>query len=201
MARQIDILSASSGIHYLEFGMNEDELAGFAIQLWITKYGARAVDWMQSIGMGFITFMGGNLWIHNSDTARRCNLFGEQKECIVGVVSNEEPTKVKLFDSISIHSDGQWEVSEVIIPKNLNYPDGMYSKITKELFKKRGGEWRARFLRNMKTGQTATSVIDTLSGEPLNGYECYMVLKNVNNPNGVQVKLFKVDVNCSSSRV
>jgi hypothetical protein len=153
------------------------------------------------LSLNFCTFMGGDLWLHNSDTVPRCNLFGEQKQCEVGIVTNEEPTKVKLFDSLGIHSNGMWEVSEVIIPHTLNYPNGMYSKIPVEQFKKRDGVWHARFLRNMQTNQNATSVIDALRGEVLRGYEAYFVLKNVNNPIGEQVKLFKVDVNSSSSRI
>ncbi len=201
MARQIDIISTSTGIHHLEFGLNNDELAGFSLQMWITHYGARAVDWMQSLGMTFITFMGGDLWVHNDDSVPRCNLFGEQKDYIVGIVANEEPTKVKVLDSLGIHSDGQWEIMEIIIPPNLNYPNGMYSKIPKEQFKKRDGVWKARFMRNMKSSSDTASVLEALTGEPLRGYEAYMVLKNVNNPTGEQVKLFKVDINATSSRV
>ena len=119
----------------------------------------------------------------------------------MGIVTNEEPTKVKVLDSLGIHSDGQWEITEITIPPSLNYPVGMYSKIPKEQFKKRDGVWKARFMRNMKTTTDTASVLDALTGEPLRGYEAYMVLKNVNNPTGEQVKLFKVDVNSSSSRV
>jgi len=201
MARQIDLVSTTNGIHYLMFGFSDSELSTFSIQLWITRVGKRYVDWVQSLGMGFITFMGGNLWIHNDDTAKRCNLYGEQKECIVGIVTNEEPTKVKIFDSLGIHSDGKWEVSEVIIPVSLNYPHGMYSKTPKEQFKKRDGIWRAKFMRNMKSNQSTASYMDALNGEPLRGYEAYLILKNVENPDGEQVKLFKVDINSSSTRI
>jgi hypothetical protein len=201
MARQIDLISSSTSSHYLLFGMNGNELVSFKMQLWITKTGAQAIDWCQALSMNFITFLGGELWIHNSDEVERCNLYGEIKDCIVGVVSNEDPTRIKLFDSLGVHSDGQWEVTEIVIPASLNYPSGMYSQIPKERFKKRDGIWKAQFLRNMKTNQSAISVIDALNGEPLRGYECYMVLKNVNNPSGEQVKLFKVEVNTSSSRV
>lgn len=199
--RVIEIISTSTGTHYIAFGMNSDEIASFSIQLWITKTGKRFVDWAQSTGMGIISFMGGDLWIHNSDEVPRCNLFGEQKDCIVGIVSNEEPTKVKLLDSIGIHSDGEWEITEVIIPATLNYPNGMYSKIPVEQFKKRDGVMRAKFLRNMKTDSDTISVINGLNGEPLRGYEAYMVLKNVNNATGEQIKLFKIDINSTSSRI
>lgn len=188
-------------MHYLSFGLDNQEISDFSIQLWITKVGKRYVDWMQSTGLGFVTFMGGDLWIHNDDTVPRCNLFGEQRECEVGIVFNEEPTKVKLLDSLGVHSDGQWEVREVIIPSTLNYPDGMYSKIPVEQFKKRDGVWKARFMRNMKSDSNVISVINAMNGEVLRGYEAYFVLRNVNNPLGEQVKLYKVDINATSSRI
>ena len=201
MSRQIDIISTSAGIHHLEFGMDNNEVGDFCIQMWITKYGARAVDWMQSLSMGFITFMGGDLWLHNDENQRRCHLFGEQRDCIVGVVSNEDPTHIKLFDSLGVHSDGEWEVMSLTIPETLNYPNGMYSKIPKEIFKKRGGILRAKFLRNMKTTSDTASITEALNGEPLNGYVCYMLLRNTSNPTGEQVKLFEVEVNTSKVRV
>jgi len=201
MAREILLVSTTNGIHHLEVGMNAEEIAGFSWQLWIEKFGLRYVDWCQSMGMGWVTFMGGDLWVQNSDLVARGNLYGEQKDYIVGVVTNENPTQVKVFDSLGIHSDGKWEVTSVIIPESLNYPDGMSSKIPKEQFKKRAGIWRARFLRNMKSTDNTLDVINALSGEPLRGYEAYMLLKNVENPAGEQVKLFKVQVEASSSRI
>jgi hypothetical protein len=199
--REILIISTSTSSKYLLFGLDAEDMSSFSIQLYIHKTGKRYVDWMSNLGMNFVTFMGGDLWLHNSDTVPRCNLYGEQKQCEVGIVTNEEPTKVKLFDSLGVHSTGQWEVSEVVIPPSLNYPDGMYSTIPKEQFKKRDGVWKARFLRNMKSDDSTARVINALKGEALRGYEAYFVLKNVNNPTGEQVKLFKCDVNSSSSRI
>jgi hypothetical protein len=199
--REIEIVSTSTNSHFLLFGMNSSELGSFKIQLWITKYGKRYIDWASTLGMSFVTFMGGDLWLHNDDSVPRCNLYGEQKDCEVGIVTNENPIQVKLFDSLGIHSDGKWEVSEVIIPPSLNYPNGMYSKIPAEQFKNRDGVWKAKFMRNMKSTDSVARVIDAIKGEVMRGYECYFVLKNVNNPNGDEVKIFKVDVNCSSSRI
>jgi hypothetical protein len=201
MAREILLIATTNGTHWLEFGLNNDEIADFSIQLWVEKHGERTVDWCQSLGNGFVTFMGGDLWVHNSDTAPRCNLYGEQKDCIMGIIANEQPTKVKIFDSIAISTDGEWEITEITIPKSLNYPHGMYSKLPKELFKKRDGVYRAQFLRNMKTHQSTASVIDAINGEPLRGNECYMVLRNVNNPTGEQIKLFKVNIGATSTRI
>ena len=200
MAREIELISETEGVHYLLFGLDSNELSSFAIQMWLTKYGKRGIDWAQSMGMGFITFMGGDLWVHNSGTADRCNLFGEQRDCIVGVVANanDQTSDIRLYDALHIHSNDEWEVTEVVIPATLNYPNGMFSKIPKERFKKRDGVWRAEFLRNMKSTDDTIKVINAIKGEPLRGDCCYMLLKNTNTE---QVKLFKVDVLQSTSRV
>ena len=118
MARTIEIIALESGMHYLVFGFNAEEIADFSIQIWITKYGARMVDFVQAMGLNFITFMGGDLRIHNDEDQDRCNLFGEKRDCIVGVVTNENPTEIKLLDSIGIHSNGTWEIVSITIPPN-----------------------------------------------------------------------------------
>jgi hypothetical protein len=141
--------------------------------------------------------MGGDVWRHNSDDVPRANFFGEQKYIEVGVVANQEPTIVKLLDSIGIQSDGKWNVESVTIPKSLNFPSGQYSKIPKERFKKREGTWQAEFLRNMKTTSGTVSVIEAIKGESLRGTSAYLVLRNTDT---TEVKLFKIDLLMTSSR-
>jgi hypothetical protein len=197
---QIDLISLSQGSHYLEFGLNADELCDFKIQMWITKYGKRAVDWLQHLSLGWISFMGGDLWIMNQPESLvdRCNLFGEQKDCYVGITANEEPNTIKILDSIGIHTDGEWEVTSVIIPKTLNYPNGMSSKIPSVWFKKREGILRAEFLRNMKSVSDTEDILELLRGESLRGYAAYILLKNTQT---TQFKLYKVDINMTKSRI
>jgi hypothetical protein len=197
MARQIDLVSQTDGVHYLLFGFDNSETASFSIQLWITKYGKRAVDWLQSLSLGWISFMGGDVWVQNSDAVPRNNFFGEQKYSEVGVEMNEQAGIIKLLDSIGIHSDGQWSVESVTIPKTLNTPSGMYSKIPKERFKKREGVWQAEFLRNMKSTSSTASIIEAIKGEPLKGYAAYLVLRNTDT---TEVRLFKVDFLLTSIR-
>ena len=199
MAREIQLISSSDGKHYILIGLNDDELSNFSIQLWIEKFGVRMVEWAQAMGLNFITFMGKDLWVHNQDDANqdRCNLFGEKKDCIVGIVTNEEGTKIKLYDSIGIHTDHKWEITDIYVPATLNYPNGQYSKLPKERFKYRDGIWQAEFLRNMKTNSSTASVIDAINGEPLRSYEMYMLLKNTDDD---QVKLFGVTVNATLSK-
>jgi hypothetical protein len=138
--RTIEIVATTSGGHTLFFGMNDSELGSFAIQLYITHYGKRAVDWLQSLSLGFVAFMNGDVWLANSNNVARNSFFGEQKYSEVGVVANQEPNIVKLLDSIGIYSDGKWSVESITIPKDLNHPNGMYSRLPKERFKKRDGK-------------------------------------------------------------
>jgi len=197
MAREIDVISTRFGWHHIEIGLDAEDLCGFGIQLWITRYGMRMVDWVQAMGLNWISFLGGDLWIHNDTTVDRCNLFGEKRDCIVGVVSNEQPMMIKILDSLGVWSDSQWEVTSIVIPPTLNYPNGMESAIPTAQFKKRGGVWRAKFLRNMKSTSDTSSVIEAIQGEPLTGQEAYMLLKNTSNE---QVKLFKIQVNATTAR-
>jgi len=196
--RLVEIVSTTTGEHYLLFGLDNDSLSSFSLQLWITKYGVRMTDWVQAMGLNFISFMNSDIWVHNDETVSRCNLYGEQRDCIIGVVSNKDPLKIKLYDSLELHTDQEWEVMEITIPASLNYPDGMYSKVPKQRFKKRQGILKSEFLRNMKTKTSTASVINALSGEPLLGHTIYMKLKNTSTS---QVRLFKCLVNATKTRV
>jgi hypothetical protein len=197
MSRQVDILSTSSGEHYIEIGMNNSEIASFKLQMWITHYGRRAVDFVQSLSLSFISFMGGDVWIHNSTNVDRLNLFGEAKDCKIGIVANQNPNVIKLLDSIGIHSDGDWEVESVTIQPTVNYPNGQYSKIPLGKFKKREGVAQSAFLRNMKTSSDIALPIEAITGEPLRAESAYIVLKNSST---TETKLFKVDLRMTSSR-
>jgi len=200
MAREILLISATSGSHYLLFGLDDSALSSFSIQMWIEKNGHRMIDFCQQMSLNFITFMGADLYIHNQDDdeQERCELFGEKKDCIVGVVSNEEGDKIKLYDALGVHTDHTWEITDIYISPSLNYPDGMYSKLPAGRFKKRGMIWRAEFLRNMYTSSSTASIIDLINGESLRGYEMYFLMKNTDDD---QVKLFGVTIEMTKSKV
>jgi hypothetical protein len=197
---QIDLIAIQQGEHYLLFGVDANQSTSFGIQLWITKLGVRAMDWVQSLSLGWISFMGGDVWVANQPESivPRCNFFGEQKVSYVGVVANDPPNVKKLLDSIGIYTDSEWEIESVTIPKNLNTPHGMSSKIPKNWFKRREGFLRAEFLRNMKTTSSTDSVLDLLRGEELQGNAAYILMKNVST---TQYKLYKLEINMTASKI
>ena len=197
MAREIQIISTSDGTKYIEFGWDADELASFSLQMYITKTGARAVDFLQSLSLSFMSFMGGNLYLHNSDDAPRATLFGEKKDVKVGIVANEQGGTAKLLDSIALGTDGIWEEESVTIPPDNNHPYGMYSTIPKGNFKKREGMLYSEFLRNQKTTGSTAKVIEALTGEQLRAREAYIILKNTS---ANKVQLYSVELNMTKSR-
>jgi len=128
----------------------------------------------------------------------RENFFGEKKEFIVGAVANENPNIVKVLDSIGIKTDGTWEVQSVTIPKTLNYPHGMSSRIPTNKFKKREGILRAEFLRNELSTSGTASILDLMRGEELRADSAYIIMKNTST---TQVRLYMVQVNMTSSKI
>lgn len=197
---EIQKIAVSSGPQHVCFGLDNGELSSFGIQMWITKYGKQAVDWVQHLSLGWVSFINGDIWVQNQPETLvdRVNFFGEKKDFIVGAVVNENPSTVKILDSIGIRTDGNWEVLSVTIPKSLSYPNGMTSKIPSGKFKKREGFLRSEFLRNMKTSSGTESVLELMKGEPLRGECAYLVLKNTST---TEVKLYMIELNMTSSKI
>jgi len=197
---QVDLIATSSGAHTVCFGLDNAELSSFEIQMWITKFGRRAVDWVEVLSLGWISFMEGDVWISNQPETlvNRVNFFGEAKDMIVGVVANEQSNVVKILDSIGIRTDGTWEVESITIPKSLSYPHGMSSRIPSGKFKRREGFLRSEFLRNMKTTSASDSVLELMKGEPLRAEAAYLILKNTSTS---EVKLFMIEINMTSSKI
>ena len=197
MSRTVEIIALTKGEHYVQFGFAQDELASFKVQMWIERKTKRAIDWLGAMSLGFVSFMGGNVWKHNSDNVPRNNLFGEQKDAKIGFAINEKATVTKILDSLGLYTNGEWEVESVVIPPDLNYPNGMYSRIPKETFQRREGVLYSQFLRNMKTSSGIVNPVEALTGEELRGNSAYVILKHVG---GEDVQLWKIDIKAQSSR-
>jgi hypothetical protein len=144
--------------------------------------------------------MEGDVWIQNQPETivNRATFFNEKKDVLVGLVANENPNTVKLLDSIGIRTDGNWEVESITIPKSLNHPDGMSSRIPSAKFKKREGFIRSEFLRNQLTSSGTVSVLDLVKGEELRGECAYLVLKNIQT---TEVKLYLIEINMTTSKI
>ncbi len=63
---------------------------------------------IQGMNQYLYTFKNGNLYRHNSDTTERCTFYGTFTPCKVQGIINNEPTVVKVFKTIQLHSDDRW---------------------------------------------------------------------------------------------
>lgn len=198
MARTITLTALTSDTYELHFGFNTDELASFKIQMWITRVGKRSIDILSQLSLGFVSFMGGNIYLHNDDSSPRLTLFGEKKDMKIGFVINEEPNVNKILESLGIRTnDENWEVESVTIPASANYPSGMYSIIPQNKFRKRNGMLYSEFMRNMKSSSDTINYLEALTGEALRGKTAYVVLKNTNTDT---VELWSLDIEMTKSR-
>ena len=194
----IELIATSTGPHRAYFGLDSSTSSSYGVQMYLTKHGKQAVDWVERLSLGFVSFLRGDIWIQNSPDADRNNFFGEAKDAVVGVVVNEQPDLVKILDSIGIHTNKEWEVTSVAIPPSLNYPDGMSSKIPSARFKKREGVLKSEFLRNELSTNGTANVLDLLRGESLRGEVAILTLTNTSTD---EVRLFKVEIDLTSSKI
>ncbi len=197
MSREVQIMSSSDGTKFLEIGFDSNSLASFEMQLYITKTGKRAIDFVNALSLGYVSFMGGDIYLHNSNDVPRANFFGEQKDSKLGIVMNEQAPHTKILEAIGIFTDGEWEVESVTIQPDLNYPNGFYSKVPKSFFKRREGKLFAEFLRNGKTATGTISAVEMINGEPLRGNSAYIVLKHTG---GGDTQLWRIDIEMNKSR-
>jgi hypothetical protein len=145
----------------------------------------------------FHSFLNGKLWKHNSSTAARCNFYGIQQNSTVTFVAKEPPLENKIFNSIEIHSNKKWEVTEITSPANETYVWGMYSRIKKGLLKIIDGVYKSNFLRNMKTTSSTATQSELYSGDELQGR--YLQIK-LTNDDTTAVDLLKVHVNSEPTK-
>ena len=196
--RQITLTATTDSIHFLQFGFPAGVTGTFSVQAYITRVGARSIDVLCPISLGFLSFMGGNVYVHNDDNAERCNLFGQKQDFKIGMIANEMPSQVKILNSLGIKTDSdKWEVESVTVPMNKNYPHGQYSVIPQSAFVKREGVLYADFKRNMKTSSNTVSYIEALTGESLRANAAYVLLKNTDIN---KVELWELQIDFSKSR-
>ena len=139
----------------------------------------------------FFAFLSGAIYEMNSTSANRATFFDKKHDVDVDFVINAVANEVKVFNSIVLHSDGEWTGEDIEIPSSLNYPNGMVSKIPSTEWHEREGKYHAAFLRNMKTRSASATALDLRSGEPLRGETMYVQLTNTDIS---KKRLLKVDV-------
>lgn len=169
---------------------------------WMTQYTFKMPDYMAIQGDLLVSFLNGELWLH--DKGEYGNFYGEQLECGVDFVVNNEPDVKKLFWHIRVKSTDTVYTPpkgiEVYIDQSIS---PMVSELRENHFERLEGDYWADFRRNMVDKEfdniepiELREVTALLKGMPLRGD--YMIIK-LRNKSNKKVTLYSVDTHSSIS--
>jgi hypothetical protein len=155
-------------------------------------------DLLRSTSRDLISFIDEDMYIHN-DSANRGRFYGVDHPMRLNIIMNESAAFNKILDSISLNTNnGDWVVTDIVLPPTPQYPNGQYSKIPNEVFTNRESGMHSEFLRNMKTSSAAESLLELREGEQLRGQTATITLENDAT---TEVLLFDVVINMSPSKI
>jgi len=141
-----------------------------------------------------ITFMHGNVYLHNVETVDRCTFYGVKYRQRVKFVANLHPGTNKVFRYLQIGCNSfmgdindirpeqslweAWEDGSIYIPPNNTYPFGQWSRLRKERMELKEGIYYADFLRNSRTRRNIDNLQDLFDGDQLMGRWIQIDLSN-----------------------
>lgn len=124
---------------------------------WTTFY-SFAPECYGILGSELFSFKSGKLWIHDTSVVRN-NFYSEQNKTKLSVVFNQEPDKVKVWNTTTLmtqQSDGKNNWSAPVIKNN----NGQLSRLVKGSWKKLEEFWYAYFKRDLNTVAVANPIIE-----------------------------------------
>ena len=139
-------------------------------------------EWMSESALDIVTFVGGHLWKHNSNSTRN-NFYGTQYISAIETVCNDNPKLVKNWMNINLASDDNWYVDDYEISTSL----GQTSNIKASDFKLREGNRFSPFFRDFATGGS-----NTYSGDKLRGN---WIKSRLSTADTGEVELFAIGFN------
>jgi len=176
----------------------DDNTFDFVIKTEVASVISTTIEWLGGGGDKMVGYDGEDVYLHGDTTVNRNYLYDTQRNSIVDVVGVEAPNVIKSFDSMAIHSNKPWDVTDITIPATATYPNGMQSKIPETRFKRREGVYYSDYLRNMFSSSSTALTLDLMRGDQLRGYT---ITNRLENDDTSEVNLFKVDINSSASKV
>ena len=126
-----------------------------------------------AIGRYSFSFLDGNVYIDN--TGEELNFNGDQKNCVVGWSFNVGPNVTKEFLNLWIQSNKRWDVVEIKVNGNINYPD-MQSFLPKEFFNAQEGYLVAPYRRDINDPRFDDQDVAYVNGRALRGYAANHVM-------------------------
>lgn len=140
-------------------------------------------EWFESQGQNMVSFMDGQLYVHNKNELRN-NYYGRQHTQQIQIVSAPDYGKVKLFTYLEIHSNKKWACptkGDVRIPSADMYPNGMNSLLFESWFQGIEGVYSVGFRRDMDTPGTLNAFDGFTNGSYLRGYAILVKLTNTHS--------------------
>jgi len=125
----------------------------------------------------YIKFKDGDLWLAGAGVGYN-NFFGLQFKRSITYVVNKDYEVTKGFKALSTFSRDTEDVPLIEIPPNVEYPNGMQSRLVKANFRIYNGENYSEILRD-ETDPTFTDPLDALfNGRPLQGESATITIEN-----------------------
>ena len=146
-------------------------------------------DYIVSNALTLISYKDGAMYVHNDNSAPRCNFYGVQYGSKIKFVVNNNPEVVKTFDWLGVNSNKIWTSPndiDITTPANANYSVGMASRLVEGRFRAKEGVFYADYARDLNTPNVTNPI---MNGQRLRG--TYMV-QQIENNDTVRVNLFSV---------
>ena len=133
---------------------------------------------MGRVGQGIVSWLNGELWIHN-ETSVYNNFYGVQYYSEIEVVGNNLPKKVKIWKAVSIEGNKPWECPTITTPENDLYPNGMLSRLKLNKFIGKEGVWYSELLNDMNTPGISDPIESLINGRELRGHVVNILFRHV----------------------
>ena len=191
---------SGSGIASFTEGYEDSETRGWKGRFSFTP------EMYGRVGQVFVSFIEGELWIHDVSVVAACNFYGVQYDSKIEFIHNAEAQSIKTPYKIIEQASDIWAVEKAETYPTLSYPSAQLSKIPSTRFGIYEGKIEGEFLRNqIDPSQEFASITPTnakeaaalLRGEYLK-YDAMKIRLTKRNPQTLG-KILKVDISFTKS--
>lgn len=101
------------------------------------------------VGQLFVSFVGGEMWLHGASVVARCNFYGTQYPAYITPVINTNPSALKIPKAIRQQATKLFLAPLINVSPSSSYPNGQKSKINQSAkWKLQEGQFFSTFLKD-----------------------------------------------------
>jgi hypothetical protein len=146
------------------------------INRWVSFY-SFLPELYSSSGRSVVSFQNGECWVHDTNAIRN-NFYGVQYVSQINCISKSDPISMKMFLRARIQGT-RWYMPDIITLPNDSYPVGMKSRLLKNNWALKEGEYWADFLRDINDPQYQSNIqLAIFDGRKLRGQVLQTLLEN-----------------------